>query len=105
MISGERLQELRKDKGLSQKELAAELGIKQKTLSAYERETAAPSDEVKLAMAKYFNISLDYLMGLTREELPLDRSGYIALPRNCPKAFIQEANYLVDLAKYKYKLK
>lgn len=58
MIVGERLQELRKDKGLSQKELAAILGIKPKTLSAYEREVANPSDEIKVKIAKYFNISL-----------------------------------------------
>lgn len=105
MIVGERLQELRKGKGLSQKELAAILGIKPKTLSAYEREVANPSDEIKVKIAKYFNISLDYLMGLTRIEMPLDRKGYIQLPVNAPVEYVNEIRHFMELAKHKYGLK
>lgn len=105
MIVGERLQELRKDKGLSQKELAAILGIKPKTLSAYEREVANPSDEIKVKIARYFNISLDYLMGLTRMEMPLDRRGYLVLPANSPVEYVNEIKHFMELAKHKYNLK
>ena len=66
MIVGERLVELRKDKGLSQKELAALLGISANSLSLYERELRSPPDEIKIKMSELLNVSVDYLMGSTK---------------------------------------
>ena len=62
---GERLLELRKDAGLTQDELAAILNINKHSISAYERDKSEPPDAIKMAMAQYFGVSVDYLVGMT----------------------------------------
>lgn len=105
MIIGERLEELRKDKGLSQTELADALGVKPNTISAYEREASGPSDEIKVKIAKLFNVSIDYLLGIIDEEVPYRRDDYIALPRDYPPDMKRDMLNHLDLLKLKYKLK
>lgn len=70
---GERLQEIRKDHGLSQQELADKLNVSIHTISSYERDRSAPDDDVKIEIAKLFNISLDYLLGLVDESYSFER--------------------------------
>ncbi len=67
---GERLVDLRKDAGLTQDELAAILNINKHSISAYEREKSEPPDEIKVAMARYFHVSVDYLLGITDDPEP-----------------------------------
>lgn len=66
-MKGELLQELRRDKGLSQKELGALLSVSPFTISSYECGHSDPDDEAKVKLAKIFDISVDYLLGLVRE--------------------------------------
>lgn len=61
---GERLRELRCEKGLTQKQLAEELNISQKSLSKYERESLDLSTELIVRICRYFQVSADYLLGL-----------------------------------------
>lgn len=68
-MDGERLQELRKDRGLSQKQLAAMLNLSEFTISSYEHGKTEPSDETFCALCDIFNVSADYL--LARIDLPL----------------------------------
>ena len=63
-MNGERLSELRKDKGYTQKQLADLLSVSKYTISSYENEKTSPDDRSLIFIAKLFNISLDYLMGL-----------------------------------------
>ena len=49
---GERLSDLRKDKGLTQQELADILHLTKYNISAYEREANEAPDNVKIAMAQ-----------------------------------------------------
>lgn len=65
---GERIVELRIERGLKQIELAEELGIANTTLSQYESGQRRPSDEVKIRMATFFDVTLDYLMDYKGEE-------------------------------------
>ena len=58
---GERLLELRKDAGLTQDELAAILKINKHSISSYEREKSEPPDAIKIEIAKYFKVSIDYV--------------------------------------------
>ena len=72
-LIGERLYDLRKDAGLTQDELAAILNINKHSISSYEREKSEPPDAIKIGIAKYFHVSVDYLLGLTRVRTPYPR--------------------------------
>lgn len=74
---GERLSDLRKDRGLTQKELADALHLTKDNISAYEREYNEAPDNVKIAIARFFDVSVDYLLGLT------DSPSAYAKPLNC----------------------
>ena len=63
---GEILCELREDKGLTQNELAKIFHISGSSISAYELGTRLPSIEVLLAYVNYFDVSADYILGLTQ---------------------------------------
>jgi len=99
---GERLADLRKDKGIKQIELAKILGISLHTLSNYEREKSTPDDGMKAKIAKYFNISLDYLLGLTNEEIPVGGGKPFHIPENLPPQAIKEITDYIDYIKTKY---
>ena len=82
---GKRLVALREDADLQQKELADILNVSQTSISAYERDANEPPDEIKIKIAQYFNVSLDYLIGATELNIPLTRDDIIELPKNFPK--------------------
>lgn len=63
-----RIAQLRKAAGLSQSELAKHLGIAQNTLSQYENEVRKPSSYVAIQMAKLFDVSSNYVLGIPDEE-------------------------------------
>lgn len=71
---GNRLTELRKRAGLSQRQLGEALDVSHYTISAYEKERSEPGDQIKVRLAQYFNVSLDYLLGLIDNPLPVSRS-------------------------------
>ena len=59
----DRLKELRTAKGISQQELAEELSVHTMTISGYERGIRRPNFETLDALADYFDVSVDYLLG------------------------------------------
>lgn len=63
MIFAECLQELREDRNISRKELAAFLNISVSTLGMYEQGRREPNIEMLIKLADYFNVSLDFLVG------------------------------------------
>lgn len=100
---GERLSELRKDRGMSQQELADKLSLTKFTISSYEREKTMPSDEIKIELAKIFNISLDYLLGLIDEPFPYKREySCIIIPKNLPEDAVNLLNLYVKTLKEYY---
>lgn len=56
---------LRKEKGISQKQAAAELGISQALLSHYEKGIRECGLDFLVRAAKYYDVSCDYLVGIT----------------------------------------
>lgn len=62
---GERLKQLRIKNGLKQQELADMFGLSSGTISFYESEQRKPDIDFIVAVAKYFDVSTDYLLGLT----------------------------------------
>ncbi len=101
---GERLLELRKDAELTQDELAAILCINKHSVSSYERDKSEPPDAIKIAIAQYFNVSVDYLLGVTDIPQPLyQNKSYFRLPKGFPSQLIPEllhyAEYLATKVK------
>ena len=56
------LREIRKKKGLSQQKVAMDLNISREALSYYENGKRNPDVSKLIAMSKYFNVSIDYLI-------------------------------------------
>lgn len=61
----ERLRELRNEKEISQKELAAELFVSQQTVAKWETDRSTPNPEMISKIAQYFEVSSDYLLGIS----------------------------------------
>lgn len=66
----ERLKYLRAKHNLTQASLAKSLGIAKTTLAAYEQGKNEPNINMLKKIADYFNVSTDYLLGLTNIETP-----------------------------------
>ncbi len=63
----DRLRELRQKKGLTQEELAERLHLGRRQIHRYEKGLSEPSGDVVSRIAVEFNVSTDYLLGLTSE--------------------------------------
>ena len=61
----ERLKELRKNKGYTQKEIAQELNIAQSSYADWERNKKKPTQEKLTLIADFCKVSTDYLLGQT----------------------------------------
>ncbi len=64
-----RLVRLRKEKGLSQEELAAKIGISRQAVSKWERAEASPDTDNLILLARLYGVSLDALLA-TEDEIP-----------------------------------
>ena len=69
MLFGERLQKARKERKVSQDELAKSLGVHAPIIGRYERGEVNPSIEVATKIADSLGVSLDYLTGLSDQLL------------------------------------
>ena len=54
--------DLRKKQGMSQSQLAKELNVSPSTIGMYEQGRRVPDLDTLIAMARLFNVSLDYLV-------------------------------------------
>lgn len=71
---GEKLYSLRIEKKLTQKQLAARIGLAISAVSFYESGSRYPSFETLIKLARIFHVSTDYLLGLT-ERRSIDVTG------------------------------
>lgn len=62
------LQKLRKEKGLTQEQLARKICKESSIISRYEKNLQAPTFETVRAFAAIFNVSMDYLSGMEKRE-------------------------------------
>lgn len=60
-----RIKHLRKEKRIDQKILGIELGVSQQVISRIENDMNTLSIDLLINIAKYFNVSTDYILGLT----------------------------------------
>ena len=61
------LAKLRHEKGLSQRQAAAELGLSQALLSHYETDAREPKLEFVVKVSEYYAVTTDYILGRTDE--------------------------------------
>lgn len=65
---GNNIKELRKQKHLTQKDLAKLMHVSQQTIGAWETERAIPGSDTLALLANLFNVSTDYLLGRDHKE-------------------------------------
>jgi transcriptional regulator with XRE-family HTH domain len=65
------LKQLRQKHNLTQSELANILGLKPTAISNYESDRNEPSYDKLIALSKFFDVSCDYLLGVTDTYLPI----------------------------------
>ena len=64
----DRLREIRERENISQNALANALGITRASVNAWEMGISAPNAQSLVMLSKYFNVSVDYLLGLDNNE-------------------------------------
>ena len=71
-VLAKRLKQCRKEKGITQNQVAIYCDITEKAYQNYELMLREPKLEILLKIAEYFDVSLDYLVGRT-DQKPVNR--------------------------------
>lgn len=99
---GERLTDLRKEKGITQEVLGEKLTVSKYTISSYENGHTSPDDENLVLLAKIFDVSLDYLMGLIDLPLPYEQGRRdVRIPPEFEQQQIDEVQTYIEFIKYR----
>ncbi|MBN1039052.1 XRE family transcriptional regulator [Clostridium botulinum] len=108
-ILGNRIKTLRLEAKMTQEEFGKPYALKKSTVSQYESGSSRPDDELKKRIALDYNVSLDWLMGLTDTRNYSDDSNItIALHSDVeyddlPDEARKEINNFIEYVKQKYK--
>lgn len=86
-----RLKELRKERGVTQEDLAKFLNVKRNAISRYETDDREPDHDVLIKIAQFFNVSIDYLLGNSETNITSK-----ALPDPDHKAILSSYDSLSD---------
>lgn len=95
-----KIKELRQEKNITQGKLAEKLGLSRSTIAMYEIGASEPDLETLKAIASFFNVSIDYLMGRevdkNVEKTKLDRTTvkipvYGTIPAGVPIEMIEDS--------------
>ena len=70
----QRTRKCRTDRGLTQREAAIYCDITERAFQNYELMNREPKVEILVRIAEFFQVSLDYLVGLTDDPRPYPRS-------------------------------
>lgn len=65
---GDIMKSLRIEKGLTQKELASKLNLSVTAISHYEAGNREPNLNIIVLYSKFFNVSTDYILGLSKQK-------------------------------------
>lgn len=68
-----RLRDLREDKDLTQEELVKILSMHKTTYTNYEQGKREIPFNLAIRLAEFYNVSLDYIAGLTNDPAPLNQ--------------------------------
>ncbi len=70
---GEKIRNLREEREINQTQLGVKVNMTQRKISYIECEKYEPSIDDIIAFCQYFNVSSDYLLGLSEECKPLKK--------------------------------
>ncbi|MDE6833420.1 MAG: helix-turn-helix domain-containing protein [Ruminococcus sp.] len=86
---------LRKESGLTQQEVASQLGVTKGTVGNYEQGIRCPSNDALVKLADIFHVTVNYLLGLEDRQHKLDVSDLeeddIAFLK-CPDELLRKKN-------------
>ena len=92
MLFGEKLQAQRKKKGLSQEELARELGVTRRTVSNYENGGSYPQDRsVYFRLADFFGVDVNHFLTENEEFLTAAAEAYGKRGQDQARLILQQA--------------
>ena len=66
----ERIRNLREDSDLTQAEIGQRINVPQRTYAYYESGERMIPPQVLIALAQFYDVSVDYLLGLTDQKTP-----------------------------------
>lgn len=95
-ILGKRLKSLRLEANMTRAELALQLNTSIPAISQYETGTRVPSDDIKINIAKLFNVSLDYLMGISPIKNSQSAESYLASLSELSEEDYEEINNFIQ---------
>ena len=104
MSFGNNLRMLRKEKGITQEELAEMLDVSRQAVSKWESDNGYPETDKLVALAKNLGVSLDYLMDNRPEETEEEQKDTVAAPASDHKIRIAtfDGSQLVNCLTVKY---
>ncbi len=82
MIFGDILKELISEKGITQREFAAEINVAPSTIGNYVNYHREPDYATLIKIADYFDVSVDYLVGHTQKDTSPNEARLIELYRS-----------------------
>lgn len=91
----DRIRLLRTESHMTQEEFGRIFGISKPTVSFYEHGKSVPNDQIKTAIARYFGVSVDYLLGVT-DSRELTNPPPSVAPRPAEAAIAGELGSLSD---------
>lgn len=94
----DRIEEVLEKKEISKTELSEALNIRRPTLSEWKKNGAIPSADIALKIAKYLNVSVEWL--ITGEEI---NDNTISIGKQTIKEILQKVQELLDFVKEKIK--
>ena len=80
-----RIRELRKSHNMSQEVLGTIINTTQQTVSKMEKDTCSISSDLLISMAKHFNVTTDYILGLS--DIKRDLSGQIRMNQEMDQCY------------------
>ena len=69
MNMADRIQSLRKAKGISQEQLADKIGVSRQAVSKWESEQSTPDIEKVILLSEFFDVTTDYILGYSACDL------------------------------------
>lgn len=84
-MTGNRIRELRKSHNMSQEALGVIINTTQQAVSKMEKDTCAISADLLISMAAYFNVTADYILGLS--DIKRDLSGRIRMNQEMDRCY------------------